>query len=1239
MIARLIAAALFFACTAICAQTRVLDDFENLSAWQADHTDDVTANLSNVPGKIGNAMRLRFDFAGVNGYATAKRKLPLDLPDNYEFSFWIRGDAGVNSLQFKLVDESGANVWWLNRPDFAFPHEWQQIKIKKRQIGFAWGPTQDRTLKHIASIEFVVSSGQDGGKGSVDIDQLELRTLPPANPTPPKPVVTSNSEHTGMPAALAMDGDENTAWASNPRDGKEIHLDVDFGEPREFGGLVLHWAEHEGAVDYDVQFSDDAQQWRTVRSVKNGNGGIDALMLPESETRYVRLAMHRGQVGLYRLREIVVKPVEFGESSNAFFSALAKDAPRGTYPRGFTEQPYWTIVGVDGVGAPALMSEDGALEPNKGGFSIEPILQIDGNRITWADVAPTQMLADDYLPVPSVMWKSGNVELIVEAFADGKREASALLARYRVKNIGDRPQAVVLALTIRPFQVNPPAQFLNSAGGVSPIHDIELNGDTASVNDKPSVLALTHPDAFIASAYDQGSVVERLQGRIERTEQKIHDDAGFASGALLYRLTLAPGEEKEIDLAASHDWRVADDRRARRGSKCVDRARARKSGEGMARQARPRFHHRSSAGALHRRRVALERRLCAHFARRAGVAPRHARVCALVDSRWRDDRGRAAQSRQHRRGARIRRLVRAASVQQRQSAVLRRSSRFRSRSGKRQPWRTHPRHRATVPLRRRPRGAEEKLAAHRCCGQIHGRFACERNGRRESGIQRHDARVDQPRRLFVETDAFVLGRFLVADRLSRCGRYGQRTRPQGRRERIAKSRDEFRADLLASIAATTASHAIDYLPGCAELGDFDATSSTLAIAPAGELSDLSALIHATFERYWKEFDARAKGERAWKDYTPYEWRTVGSFVRLGWRDRAQAAIDFFFRSGARPRAWNQWAEVVGNDPREIRFIGDMPHIWVASDFIRSTLDLFAYDRASDHALVIGAGLPAAWIDAKDGVAISGMRTAYGALGYRIRNANGHVALHIDKGADAAGWFRVRIALRGCRECSHQWQSGADERSCACHRIGAGGCDVRCDSPTLTFGVTMRILLMLICAGLALAAENSAAAAISDSASLNGVDYRIDIPDDWNHELVVYYHGYSIDPVKFERTAVADVQSFPATALCRFAVGLLANGMGGGAGLCRYGKTAHVLHQKIRRGETHVRHRHVDGRHADGDDDRKETGDVCGCVVVVRRDRADQPLHAARLRLARRVRFLFSGPARSTRSAAGKLQAG
>ncbi len=52
-------------------------------------------------------------------------------------------------------------------------------------------------------------------------------------------------------------------------------------------------------------------------------------------------------------------------------------------------------------------------------------------------------------------------------------------------------------------------------------------------------------------------------------------------------------------------------------------------------------------------------------------------------------------------------------------------------------------------------------------------------------------------------------------------------------------------------------HKIDYLPGAAELGDFDATSTTIALAPVGETQMLPPNeLHATFERYWEQFVAR-----------------------------------------------------------------------------------------------------------------------------------------------------------------------------------------------------------------------------------------------------------------------------------------------------------------------------------------------------------------------------------------------
>lgn len=136
---------------------------------------------------------------------------------------------------------------------------------------------------------------------------------------------------------------------------------------------------------------------------------------------------------------------------------------------------------------------------------------------------------------------------------------------------------------------------------------------------------------------------------------------------------------------------------------------------------------------------------------------------------------------------------------------------------------------------------------------------------------------------------------------------------------------------------------------------------------------------------------------------PYEWRLVGAYVRLGQKDRALDVLDFLM-ADRRPEAWNGWAEVVGREKREPRFIGDMPHAWISSDYIRSALDLFAYERDRDHALVLAAGVPEAWLDTAEGVGVRDLRTAYGPLTYAYRKERLAYVLTLGDGATPPGGF-------------------------------------------------------------------------------------------------------------------------------------------------------------------------------------------------------------------------------------------
>jgi hypothetical protein len=208
-----------------------------------------------------------------------------------------------------------------------------------------------------------------------------------------------------------------------------------------------------------------------------------------------------------------------------------------------------------------------------------------------------------------------------------------------------------------------------------------------------------------------------------------------------------------------------------------------------------------------------------------------------------------------------------------------------------------------------------------------------------------------------------------------------------------ESRDQFRSDLYRSLNTAMRMHKIDYLPGAAELGDFDATSTTIALAPVGETQMLPpAALHATFERYWKHFVER-RTDTSWDAYTPYEWRNLGAFIRLRWRERGEELIEFFMND-RRPKEWNQWAEVIGREPRKSRFIGDMPHGWVASDYGRSLLDMFAYERPADETLVLMAGVPEAWTE-KEGFEVRNLRTPFGPLSYSLKIDDDAATLHIE----------------------------------------------------------------------------------------------------------------------------------------------------------------------------------------------------------------------------------------------------
>src|SRR5206468_12062911 len=124
---------------------------------------------------------------------------------------------------------------------------------------------------------------------------------------------------------------------------------------RELGGVTLDWSREQGttaappgARRFTVELSSDGAAWTVARNVVRGGAPTSEIALPDAEARFLRVRVPAGACGDAGcgLAEVTVRPLEYGATDNDLVVALAARAPRGTWPRGFVEGTYWTVVGV-----------------------------------------------------------------------------------------------------------------------------------------------------------------------------------------------------------------------------------------------------------------------------------------------------------------------------------------------------------------------------------------------------------------------------------------------------------------------------------------------------------------------------------------------------------------------------------------------------------------------------------------------------------------------------------------------------------------------------------------------------------------------------------------------------------------------------------------------------------------------------------------------------------------------------
>ena len=219
--------------------------------------------------------------------------------------------------------------------------------------------------------------------------------------------------------------------------------------------------------------------------------------------------------------------------------------PEWIWPRSDTH----VFLGVPGSleGLKTVVEPGNSFSPGPSSYGVSTWVFHRGDRALYApermDLAALRWeFAEGHLPVLLSTWEAGDLTVRSRLYTDGDLEWAAVNDYYAVtvENPTAHPVECSLYLVLR---------SCGPAGG--PVRQLGLTPDGAvSVNGYPSVLPSAAPDAFGAVSYAERA--EDISVWVQRGElpptAEVEDDSTWASGALEYRLSLAPGQARSVFL-------------------------------------------------------------------------------------------------------------------------------------------------------------------------------------------------------------------------------------------------------------------------------------------------------------------------------------------------------------------------------------------------------------------------------------------------------------------------------------------------------------------------------------------------------------------------------------------------------------------------------------------------------------------------------------------------------------------
>ncbi len=262
-------------------------------------------------------------------------------PDSWKrYDTWV--NAAVRKIQkdmpgkpILIIGQSFRNAWWrIPTPD---EEGWYFDTIKNfNLLGLLWFKYNDAIHLPDKPDDPINIYGTRNYPELIALHKKMGNEI--VNGIPMTQAVASSTEGLGLEAGKAVDGKLNTRWSSLFSDPQWIYLD--FGYAKVFNTIKLRWETAYGK-QYHIDISDDAQNWTTIYTETNSNGGIDIINTGTRTARYVRLyGTQRGTQWGYSLWEFEVfnytpAPPTIPLNIDDFSSSTQ-------YSSGLNDLGYWT---------------------------------------------------------------------------------------------------------------------------------------------------------------------------------------------------------------------------------------------------------------------------------------------------------------------------------------------------------------------------------------------------------------------------------------------------------------------------------------------------------------------------------------------------------------------------------------------------------------------------------------------------------------------------------------------------------------------------------------------------------------------------------------------------------------------------------------------------------------------------------------------------------------------------------